>query len=57
MGTPTDPPKPPPELEDMVDRVLAYRPKGAKPVPKPKRTRNTDAPIEVFALKRKPPTK
>ena len=35
--TPPAPPKPPPELDAIVDRVLAYRPKDATPPAKPKR--------------------
>ena len=36
--TPPAPPKTPPALDAIVDRVLAYRPKDTKPGAKPKRS-------------------
>ena len=37
MMTPPTPPKPPPALDAIVDRVLSYRPKGRKSDAEPKR--------------------
>ena len=50
--TASAPPKPPPELDAIVDRVLAYRPKDAKPATdEPKRQNRT----VYFSRRKRPP--
>ena len=56
MGTESDQ-NPPPELDAIVDQVLAYSPKAAKPEEGQKRrgARSSGAPDVLFSRRKKPP--
>ena len=50
--------KTPPKLDAIVDQVLAYNPKGAKPDAKPnRRGTRSDTPDVLFSRRKKPPAK
>lgn len=50
----SDPPKPPPALDAIVDRVLAYRPKDAKPAKRCPDGVAEDTPVYTPRRKRPP---